>query len=162
MADYNDSPVFGAMIALQQCLCETIEARGLPSVCFCGVVPGSTAVFDYSDEGQAWVRLSTAVPSLVFPAQDQSLRSCSAPLAYQFEVGIVRCAPMLADDGSPPSLEEQFEATRLQMADMDAIRYAIECCLPHASKVLGTYTPYGPQGGALGGWWTVFTDGLVV
>lgn len=162
MADYTDAPVFASMVALQQCVCEEIEKRGLPSVCFCGVVPGSTAVLDFAEEGMAWVRLNTAAPSIVFPSQDQSLRSCGAPLAYQFEVGIVRCAPTLDDDGSPPTLEEQFEATRLQMADMEAIRAAIQCCLPNASKILNSYTPYGPQGGALGGWWTVYTDGVVV
>lgn len=161
MADYADARVFETMIALQQCVCEEITKRGLPSVCFCGVVPGATPVFDFAEEGMAWVRLANSFPAVAFPSQDQTLRSCGSPLAYQLEVGIVRCVEV-NEDGEAPTLEQQFEATRLQMADMEAMRYAIQCCLPNASKILGNYTPYGPQGAAVGGWWNLYTDGLVV
>lgn len=160
MAEYQDAPVFGAMVALQQCVCEEITKRGLPSVCFCGVVPGQIAVHDFAEEGMAWVRMANAFPATTFPSQDLTLRNCAAPLAYQFEVGIVRCVEV-DDDGEPPTVEQQFEATRLQMADMEAMRVAIQCCLPNADKILGNYTPFGPQGAVIGGWWTVYSDGLV-
>lgn len=156
MVDYTDAPVFSTLIELQQCLCEEIESRNLPAVCFCGVVPGAETILDFSQGGQAWVRLQTAFPSRTFPEQDQTLRSCQAGLAYTVEIGIVRCAPMMSDDGEPPTLEEQFEATRLQLADMEAMRAALQCCLRKKDSLLGAYIPIGPEGGALGGAWTVY------
>lgn len=156
MVDFTDAPIFSTMVMLQQCLCEEIESRNLPEVCFCSVVPGAQTIYDFSEGGQAWVRLQTAFPTRTFPQQDESLRNCAAGIAYGLEIGIVRCAPMLSEDGDPPSAAEQFEATRLQMADMMAMRAAIQCCMAKKDSLLSTYVPIGPEGGALGGSWTVW------
>jgi hypothetical protein len=62
---------------------------------------------------------------------------------------------MMSEGGDFPTAEQQFEATRLQMADMQAMRRAIQCCLAKDKHVLGAYTPIGPDGNAVGGTWTV-------
>jgi hypothetical protein len=153
------------MVALAECLCQQITADGLPDVCFCGVLPGADVAFDYCapcDEvghcGQAWVRLVEMFPSKVFPVPDAE-GNCSSLLAFQLAVGIVRCAPVPDDDGTPPSMEDQFDTTGLVMADAMAIRRAILCCATanrNRDYLLGPYLPVGPEGGCVGGAWTVF------
>lgn len=160
----DDSAIWPALTELVTCLCSTIEDAGLPPTCFCGLVPGDQVAWDYitdSGEGQAWVRLMNVYPSSAFPAADTTLRSsCASPLAAQVEMGILRCAPMPGDDGTPPGMSEQWEATRLQMADMRAMYSAVRCCYDkQEAMVLGQYNPVGPAGGIVGGTWQVWLAG---
>lgn len=153
MAD--DTALWPAMVALSECLCETLEAEGLlPGDCFCGVLPGDNVAWDYK-EGMAWVRLQDAFPSAVFPTQSTALRNCDTPIAATLEVGVLHCHPGLGPNGTFPSREMQFEATRQQMAAMAAMRKAVQCC-GIDTLILGLYTPLGPQGLYVGGSWTVY------
>lgn len=150
----EDDAIWPLMVQMQQCLCETLTARGLmPGDCFCGILPGDNVVWDYST-GMAWVRLVDAYPSTTFPSANTTPRvSCSAMLVATLEVGLLQCAPGMSADGSPPTQAEQFEASRLQMAGMRAVQQAIACC-DFDLVVLGTYTPTGPQG-LVGGSWQI-------
>lgn len=151
----EDDVIWPLMVQLSQCLCEEIEARGLlPGDCFCGILPGDQATWDYST-GMAWVRLVDAYPSTVFPTANTTPRaSCSANLVATLEVGLLQCAPQMGPDGSPPTQFAQGEAARLQIAGMRAMQQAIACCdLPIVT--LGSYTPVGPQGGLVGGSWNI-------
>lgn len=151
----EDDVIWPLMVQLSQCLCEEIEARGLlPGDCFCGILPGDQATWDYST-GMAWVRLVDSYPSTVFPTANTTPRaSCSASLVATLEVGLLQCAPQMGPDGSPPTQAEQFEAARLQIAGMRAMQQAIACCdLPIVT--LGSYTPNGPLGGLVGGTWNI-------
>lgn len=160
----EDYWVYPRLVDLATCVCEELNASGLPQTCFCGVIPGGLAAFDYCTCqgacGQAWTRLVTAYPSVNFPNQSLSA-TCDQPLAFVIEVGIVRCAPVSNKDGVPPSVSAQLEATRLQMADMAAMVRAIKCCMGHDEDdedldyALGVYTPTPPGGGCLGGTWSV-------
>lgn len=162
-------------VSLAACLCEELERRGLPTPCTCAVVPGPMAILDSCGScaetpsknapacgGQAWVRMTSQYASSSFPAPDQAA-SCSAPLAYVFEVGVARCLPTGKANAitgfTPPSLEEQVAASRLQFADAAAIHAAITCCMDNAedenSYVLGQYTPLQMSGDCGGGFWTV-------
>lgn len=158
----DDHLVWPALTELVTCLCSTIEERGLPDLCFCGLVPGEQVAWDYvgasGGDGMAWVRLMNVYPSTTFPTTDSTLRSCASPLAAQVELGILRCAPMPGDDGTPPSMAAQWEATRLQMADMRALYAAVKCCYAKHkdAMVLGQYAPAGPAGGVVGGTWQVW------
>lgn len=149
----EDEFIWPLMVKLSQCLCETLEERGLkPSKCFCGILPGDTPSWDYSD-GMAWVRLIDAYPSTTFPNPDTTARgSCSALLVATLEVGLLQCAPGLGAGGSLPTEVQNFDASRLQMAGMRAMHQAITCC-DLGLVVLGTYTPSGPQGNLVGGTW---------
>lgn len=155
LAYTEDRLIWPIMLDLVDCLRSEIEAAGVPGVCFLGVLPGAQWAADWSDEGQAWVRLVAAFPSATLPSPDQRA-TCAAPLAAVLEVGMLRCAPV-GDGPEPPSEVEMFEATRLQMADMRVMLRAIQCCLGKTKRehVLGLYTPLGPQGAAVGGSWQV-------
>lgn len=156
--DYQEDTILWPLItSLHQCLCDTLTERSLnPGNCFCGILPGETTVWDQKD-GMAWVRLTSVVPSTVFPAQDFDLRNCGKNLAAEIEVGVLHCAPRIGADKVPPTEMEQFESARLQFATMMAMRAAILCCqdLGSADMVLGAYNPLGPNGGLVGGAWTV-------
>lgn len=153
MAD--DTLLWPAMVALSECLCETLEEEGLlPGDCFCGVLPGANVAWDYR-EGMAWVRLQDAFPSSVFPTQDTSLSNCNRPMGATLEVGVLHCHPGLGANGNFPTMEMQYEATRQQMAAMAAMRKAVQCC-GIDTLILGLYTPLGPQGLYVGGSWTVY------
>jgi hypothetical protein len=158
----EDTAAWPAVTALISCLCEEMVKAGLGPLCLCGPLPGSDISLDYGTEGMAWVRVASAWPSSSFPSQDPGGRgSCTAPLAIQLEVGAARCAPSPSEDGDLPTMAEQFEATRLQMADMAAMRRAIQCCQvadSHRQMTLGAYTPNGPTGGVLWGTWAVFVE----
>jgi len=155
--DYvEDDTIWPIMVQVQQCLCETLQARGLMTEdgCFCGVLPGDQAVWDYGN-GMAWVRLVDVYPSTTFPSANTTPRgSCSAYLAATLEVGLLQCAPGLSATGNLPTQADQFEATRLQLAGMRAMQQAIACC-DLDLVVLGTYSPQGPQGNMVGGTWTI-------
>jgi hypothetical protein len=78
---------------------------------------------------------------------------CTAPLMATVEVGAARCLPVLADG-------EMIDPTTManvavdQMLDAMALYRAIKCCA--ADMAPGIYTPAGPNGGCVGGFWTAF------
>jgi hypothetical protein len=176
MAEFReDTIVYPVMVELAACLCAEIEASGLPEPCFCGLLPGSSVSLDFCGQGkcegncggQAWVRPVDAYPSVQFPVADVNPTNCQSPLAFRVEVGIARCMPMGKNSAvagyTPPTLEQQLEATRLQMADMAAIRRAISCCMTaneNLDYVLESYTPLPTQGGCGGGSFTVVIRNL--
>lgn len=171
MAEFReDEYIYPIMVKLAACLCAEITASGLPEPCFCGLMPGSTPALDWCGDGQcngtcggqAWVRPVDGYPSTIFPQPDTTEQNCGTALAFRIEVGIGRCLPMPKNNPvggyTPPTLEQQLAATRLQMADMQAIRRAIQCCMgadEDIDYVLETYTPLIPSGGCGGGAWTV-------
>lgn len=160
----DDYALWPALMELTTCLCAEVANAGLPELCFCGLVPGDTVAWDYigdTGQGMAWVRLMNIYPSAAFPAVDSTLRSsCASPLAAQVEMGILRCAPSPDSDGTPPSMAAQWEATRLQLADMAAMYAAVRCCYDRQENmVLGQYNPAGPEGGVVGGTWQVWLGG---
>lgn len=131
-------------------------------LCAKAIYPGMLVPLDYGLEscgGQAFVRMTTAVPSSVFPNADASPMSCLTTLAYTFEVGVSRPSTYLdfaAGEANLPSDEEQIASAHNQYADMMAIRAAVKRTRDDVDLVvLGAYTPFGPDGGVVGGYWTV-------
>lgn len=150
----DDPNIWPIMQELKECMCQTLEDRGLmPGDCFCGVLPGDNVSYDYTN-GMAWVRLVDSYPSSTFPSQDSAFTSCQAPLAATLEVAALNCVPGLTASGVFPGEAILKEATRLQLATMHALRYAIQCC-EIEEIMLGAYTPVGPQGNLVGGFWQV-------
>ena len=159
----EDDIAYPRMVELAACLCTELTASGLPDVCFCGVLPGAMVALDTCGGcgatgkcGQAWVRLVSVFPSNNFPNPD-SAPTCASLLAFELEIGVMRCAPAMDSRGNPPTVAQQLDAVRLQTADMLAMRRAVACCMGGTDNAyfLGTYSPYGPQGGCVGGSWTV-------
>ncbi len=156
----EDTGVWPTMAKIAGCLCTELSLAGLPETCFCGVLPGDEAPWDYvsEDAGMAYVRLVSAYLSQAFPAQ-QTLPGCGADLAYELEIGVLYCTPVFEDDrGDPPSVAVMLDATRTQTAAMAAMYRAFSCCpgLNDKDVMVGAYTPVGPQGGAVGGTWQIW------
>lgn len=158
MATFEDDWIaFPHASGLIEALTTELEVRLLPGVCFAGVVPGSDIAMDYvNDEcgAMAYSRVGAVFPSASFPNPDAS-PALMLTMASIIELGIFRGAP-LNDNGEPATEEQQFEATRLQMADMKAMLDVIcsYCDLHEIPVVIGSYAPIGPQGGVVGGSWT--------
>ena len=160
-----DSPIMVKLSALAECLCAQIAADGLPEPCFCGLVPGEAPAVEYVTDclddddnglcGMAWVRLSAVAPITGIGIPSITVGNCSKSLGFDAEVGIMRCAPTGDSDGSPPPAADLLTSADLQIADMMAMYQAIACCQALDEFVIETYTPIGPEGGAVGGFWTV-------
>lgn len=151
---------------LLESLARQIRAKGKEDdYCSITIQPGNAVVFDFGPEsgcgGMAWVRLVAANPTSAFPAADVGVNNCAFSLAFMVEVGMMAPAPVMEDRMGSfvlPEDTELFEASMRQSDEMqmmfDAIRTAD---IPE--KVLGDYLPQGPEGGILGGIWTVQVGG---
>lgn len=172
MAEFReDTIVYPTIINLSACLCAEFEKSGLPEPCSCGPMVGElvidycTGCADGKCGGQAWVRLVSVFPSVNFPQPDQDLNNCASPLAYQLEVGVVRCKPTGTTSGvrgfTPPTLDQNVAALRLQTADIAAMRRAIQCCFDDSDLdyIIGQYNPVTPEGDCLGGAFTLWVRG---
>jgi hypothetical protein len=166
----EDFLVYPTMVKLAGCLCEEMERSGFSNLCFCGIVPGAETVLDFcGDEtghscngeagtcgGMAWVRLIGIAPS-IDQENPAAGANCATPLAFQLEVGMSQCAPVLGEGGEVPGVDEQLDATRRQLASMSAMRRAIACCMSddEVDYVLGQYEPLPIMGGCLASTWTL-------
>lgn len=151
---------------------QALEDAGRP-VTLASLAPGGTVAWDNcedngSSEGQLWVRIVTAFPTMgqssrggrntPFPAVDSEQLCGIQHLAVQFGLGVVRCVATVNDDGVAPSAE-QMTADALGMTeDAAALLKAIECGIPgpRGYKNVLAWTPQGPQGGCAGGEWTFY------
>lgn len=163
----EDLAVWPTMTAIAECLCTELIASGLPPTCLCGVLPGEAIDASYvtTSEGMAWVRLANAFPYTVFPNANLAGNPCVMPLAYELEIGALWCAPVARDSrGNPPTVEDQYATTQIQVAAMAAMHRAIVCCLPYerAQVAMGQYTPSGPEGGVVGGVWSLVVAANVI
>lgn len=135
----------------------------LDPYCRVAVYPGLEVPFDTCEvddcgkgaDGQLWATVQGVTP---YPTNTGT--GCDT---YQWtaKIGSVRCAAKPGEDGAPPSVEAvQADAAR-QAIDADAIMYAIRCCAPKvqrlrdAAMVVTTWVPLGPDGGCVGGEWTI-------
>lgn len=147
------------LLALADCVCEQLAITGAGPTCWCGLFPGLEVSWDFCTDcandvcGMGWVRVNGANPYDVFPTATVDLH-CAMPLAVELEVGAIRCMP-LTTDGALPTPEQLGDVTLHQLMDALALRTAIQCC-GVADIALGLYTPTGPEGGCVGGFWSAF------
>lgn len=151
---------FTVLEELATCMCAQFIAAGLPPHCFCGVVPGQEAAYDYAGDcdiacGMAWVRLITSYPSVIVATPYDQPNNCGAMLGIEVEMGSVRCVPGLDNSGNPPAPADLLASAQLQSADMMAMRRAIACCSGSRDFLVGSYQPIGPEGGLVGGFWSI-------
>jgi hypothetical protein len=162
----EDFRIYPALVRLAGCLCAEIEASGLPSPCFCGVVEGTEANLDCGSCedgcGAAWVRLGDGFPTLDGTTLDPTA-TCLSQFAFTVEVGITRCFNPFSDsEGHGQGVAEHLEATRTQLADMAAMLRAINCCFANGEETynLGQYSPLPFSGGCGGGTWTLVVQAV--
>jgi hypothetical protein len=151
--------IFETLEQLAACLCVQIEDDGLMDPCFCGVVPGTGMVYGYlgdnCEQGVAWVRLEMAYPANAVGQMAIVEGNCESSLGADVEVGILRPMPVGDEFGNLPSGEIITGIAGLQIADAITMRKAISCCSHAEEWILGGYTPLGPEGGVVGGAWTI-------
>lgn len=159
---YN--PITARLEAIAACLCAEIEdpENGVPKVCFCGLVPGEIPPAVYSGNcevacGMAWVRLVTLYPATGIGIASTEPVRCDVPLGIDVEVGMLRCMSVGDERGNLPSDLEQHEAVALQMADAMVMLKALLCCdaIPSGDVIIGQYQTLGPEGGLVGGFFTL-------
>lgn len=148
-------PIAQILDDLSTCLCAQILTDGLPPTCFCGVVPGADVALDYAGDcdeacGMAWVRLATTYPSASVGTPVEQPGNCAVGIGLEVEMGVVRCIDV-GEGTSPPDLATLRAAAALQTADMLAMWRAVACCRQSKDWAIGQYTPYGPEGGVVGG-----------
>lgn len=152
----DDTIAWPSLVALAECLQEQIRIAEVPDPQFVGIMPGRLVPHDYCGTagcgGMAYVRLVSTFPS-VNGVTPNPTPLPNSPLAFNVVVGIIRCAPQPSSRGIPPGVSDQFEAARLQTADMEVLYRTLECCLRDQKGAVGSYTPIGPDGGCLGGEW---------
>lgn len=151
---------------LLEALTAQIRAKGREDeYCSITVQPGNAVVFDFGPEsgcgGTAWVRLVAANPTVSFPAADVSINSCAFSLAYIVEMGMIAPAPVMEDtlgEFMAPEDTELFDASMRQAEELQMMFDALRAArIPE--KIIGDYTPQGPEGGVMGGIWTVTVGG---
>jgi hypothetical protein len=102
-----------------------------------------------------YARLARIFPFTTFPLESDEA-TCATPLAYEIAVGAVRCIPVY-EDGSPLDPGDSLDASLALIQDAMAMRKAIECCFggDDIDIQLSAWEPQGPDGGCVGGEWTV-------
>ena len=151
------------VVLLQELSAGLDEAGMLESMCAVSVFPGTAVPVDYvggdTCGSMAWVRHVSSNPTVRFPNADISVDNCAYSLAHTVEVGIIRPSPIPESDGSTIELPDDIEHfnSAMELADdMVLMKGAIQ----RASKsidflILGSYVPVGPEGGAVGGTWSL-------
>lgn len=151
--------VLPAALRLLESLGDRLEATeaGRPAVA--SLVPGGAAVaWDDCCEGKAWVRVVRIFPSVRFPEQVQGALNChTASLACELEVGVLRCASTVDEQGEPPSAEQLTADAVRTVCDAEAMYQAIIADFSPGlgALALGQYLPTDVDGGCVGGTMTV-------
>lgn len=138
-----------------------VESIGAGPVCWLGVSPGAATAWDSCGEcdgekcGKTYVVLSQVIEYDSFPNPREWVQGGSpAGLAYQLEVGTLRCMPIQEDGEAIDSGDSLATMTGLN-DDMIAMLCAIrETFAPYLLSVT-QYSPVGPEGGCVGGVWEV-------
>lgn len=156
----EDTIAWQDAVGLSDAIGKELIRRQIPGVHEALVMPGVAITTDYvagAGEGFSYVRLGNAYQVLQFPIP-QATYQAGAPLQItrSFELGILR-GVALPEDGNALTRDEWFDVTRLAMADMQALLAVI--CSYFGSRgipfLVGSYQPAGPEGGVVGGSWTV-------
>lgn len=153
------------MIAPIQILAELLEdltaqiraAGKEDDYCSLTVQPGNAVSFDFGPEsgcgGIAWTRLVASSPAV-------GSNGCAVWLVHTIEVGIVGPVPGLEytlGEYTVPSDAELFDAAARQSDELVMMWQALK-----GSKVegltIGDYSPSGPEGGIMGGYFTVTVE----
>lgn len=136
------------------CVCEALSEQsscGCP--CRAGVVYGAPA-WDNCCDGQLTVFVERIYVQSEFPQTMTGEIICSSPLAADMSLQLLRCAPVLDDDGSAPSIAVLSEHAAQMLQDWYITQRALICCLATYRKyrafTLRDSRPVGPQGGCSG------------
>lgn len=109
-------------------------------------------------QGLAWVRPVQISPTNVFPTPESAWQACPpGELAVEVELGMIRCAPFMAEGSSDADLlivtEGQWATTTSRvMADAAAMRRAACCLIGEGYTVfVGSWSPAAVEANCTGG-----------
>lgn len=152
------SPI-AVLAALLESLTAQIRAAGKEDdYCSITVQPGNAVSFDFGPEsgcaGIAWTRLIAASPVV-------GANKCLMWMDFTIEIGMV--SPVVGLDYtlgeySVPGDTELFDAAARQSDEFMLLFKALETSGVDG-LVVGDYAPSGPEGGVMGGYFTVTVDG---
>jgi hypothetical protein len=145
---------------LLECAEELLE---IP-VCRTFINPGPDAPHDVCStvmrdgvmaDGQMWA--AQAITQEGWPSPTGLPHTCTTAFADLVEIGIVRCAAKLSNNGDPPSPEKVTADAYKQQADKVALRAAILCCwnIELQDIIIVDWQAIPPAGGCVGGVWTL-------
>lgn len=146
------------LTALAQCAAE--QVNDITPTCFSGITVGdsyiSTSGIGDCEEacGEMWVRVIQMYPSTTVGVADQRLANCSTGIGLDIEIGALRCI-QINEDGETWTAEQLADASTAAMNDAIAIYRAMVCCDHFPDVIVGSWTPLGPEGGLVGGLWTL-------
>jgi hypothetical protein len=102
------------------------------------------------------VRLVASYPSTIVGQQNNEVDNCGKGFGFDIEVGVLRCVN-IPDEGEALDPDEMLVAANQQTDDMLSMQKAIMCCdsLNNVDFTVGVYVPAGPDGGVLGGTWSL-------
>jgi hypothetical protein len=130
------------------------------------LAPGAEVAWDECCDGFLYVRLISMFGSgNPFPNQDTRPGGCKPTMiASTLGIGVGRCASTQDDDGIAPPVDTLTAEALGVVADASIILDAIKCCVapltddPDSNVLatsLGAWSPSGPQGGCVGGEWSL-------
>lgn len=116
------------------------------------VSPDTEAVFDDCCDGTLWVRVDNIQPG--WPEPEPAPFPCHRGWTATIEVGIVRCAATVDDQGESPSAEAVTADAYQQNIDRGLLSEAIACCWSTTAYAVESWVPLD-GGGCIGGVWTI-------
>lgn len=136
-----------------------VSGCGVP-VAKSGIVHGEV-MWDECCEGYLFMRVVQTDLVEQFPQASQPVTRCTQSLASLVELGILRCAPMVDDNGNPPSDAEQQEFAYDTIVDKSILYNVLRNHNPDWANypvVITSWVPLGPEGGCGGGAWQFWID----
>lgn len=136
------------------CACAALAETVCGCPCRAYVAVGDVSWDQCCDGGQLWVKATRVYVTESFPQEKADALICGVGLAADVQVGVLRCAPVLDDQGNPPTPEALTTSSSQVYEDMYALMNSIICCLSATKKcrkfVMRGATSLGPQGGCVG------------
>jgi hypothetical protein len=136
---------------LLTCVCEQLAATTAGCPARRCVAPGNPQALAAESccEGQLLVSYGRMYPSQQFPTPDIGTTSCEAPYTVvDFYISVYRCHPTTQGPTPCDALARAFE---VQVADMVAVRRAVDCCKDNPTHhrkrwATGDHLTVGPEG----------------
>lgn len=155
MAVKTPALLFNVAEEIRECVCRALTDEG---TCGCPckncVIIGEPANVGCCDGGQLSVSLERLYIHGNFPQPDNSPALCFSPLAADYKVTLLRCAPTVKDDGTLPSCPELSDSALSVLTDLYVVERALICCLAAAKRmrkfVMRDARTIGPSGGCVG------------
>lgn len=121
------------------------------------IAPGESVAWDENCDGMLWVRVGEVrPPDTVVMGSQNPLDPCRSPyFVLRLELGVIRCAAPMSEDGTPPSAAQITGDGEQAISDMAALLGVLRCW--DGLRAIESWTPRGPEGGYHGGYWTFTT-----